>query len=139
MGKKIFNYASAVASGAETDKRSGLPINLTPRAREVVENIRRDTGVAKQEAVARVLEWFSRQSERVQSAILHGRGDAAAELAAEKMADLAAARDGTAMVSPEQARDVIKLMTDRLAQIDEARLREIDNLRQRLERGSDRQ
>lgn len=123
MQKNVF-YSGSVPGEQLVDKRVTVPIGLTPDARDVVENIKKTTGVAKQVAIARVLEWFSRQSDKVQGAILHERGDAAAELVNEKMAEIEAAKTG-ADVSIEQATRVIRLMTDRIDQIGKAYQREL--------------
>ena len=66
-------------ANTETRTRSGLPINLTPEARHIVEGIKDETGISKQVAVAKVLEWFAQQHVDVRKAILYGH-DAAAEL-----------------------------------------------------------
>lgn len=51
-------------------KRKNIQIDLTPRAREIIEGLRADTGVPNTEAMVRLLEWFAGLDRRLRVAIL---------------------------------------------------------------------
>jgi hypothetical protein len=103
------------------EKRVALQVNLSPQAREVVDGIKDDTGIAKAEVVTRVLQWFAEQDRGVRLAILTRQGDAAAELARIKLAEMAAS--GTGDVSGMSLDDAVratKVLLDRIELISTA-------------------
>jgi hypothetical protein len=93
--EKTFSTVSRMTESAPAAKSATVPttVPLSPRAREVIDGVKERTGVAKVEAVARLCEWFAKQTEQVQAAILHGTADAASILANEEIARRLAAGD----------------------------------------------
>ncbi len=80
-----------------------------------METIREETGVAKQEAVSRLLEWFAEQSDDVKIAILTRSSDVAGILARNRLAEMAAAKDGANnAMTLDEAIAVLKLATERV-------------------------
>src|SRR5262245_2357801 len=126
---EIFYLSSApVSENGSDDKRSGIFINLTPEARATIKALKLDTGMTQQAAVERVLQWFAGQPMPVRDAVLRKSGDPGAELIKLKMAELTAAGKNAWAAGPvtlEDALRVIRLMTDRIEQIDAARAREL--------------
>lgn len=120
--QKNLVYASAVSGGSVVDKRSTLPINLTPGAREVVDGFKDEFGVNKQEGVARILQKWAGLPAKVRRAFIDRDGDPVREMFEHQMALMTAAgkQGGEAEVTLEQALNVIRLMTDRIAQIEKA-------------------
>jgi len=55
----------------DTGKPISTPINLTPRARAIIEGIREETGVPNTEAMVRILEWFTSLDRKFRLAILN--------------------------------------------------------------------
>lgn len=109
------------------DKRSTIPIGLNANARKIVEGIKDETGIAKQEAVSRVLEWFADQPISVRREILTKTGNAGDELVRLRMGEMLAAGqvDPGTIKTIDDANRVIRLMLDRIEQIDAARVRQL--------------
>jgi len=103
--------SSLSVSNSPADSRSNIPIALTAEARKVVNQIKSETGMAKQESVARLIEWFAQQTSDVRKAILYGH-DAAAELVRLKMAEMAATGEMSATI--DQAVATARMAVDRL-------------------------
>jgi hypothetical protein len=113
--EKKFRLLPSRVSDTNDQPRSAVPINLTPRARDVVDNLKSRTKLPKQEAVRVILEWFASQPEVIQDAIFDPRRDVATELARLKLAEMAAA--GTGDVSGMSIGDAIratKVLLDRI-------------------------
>lgn len=94
------------------DKPKGISFQLNPRARAVIEGLRRDTGVPNTEALTRILEWYASLDRKLRLAVLNGDPETRRELAALVAADLAEnpSRDltpaGVPSMKPEQ-RDAV--------------------------------
>lgn len=52
-------------------KPKGISIQLSPRARAIVESVRRETGVPNTEAVTRILEWWASFDRKLRIAVLN--------------------------------------------------------------------
>lgn len=63
-----------------SDKRLSYPVNLTPRARELVDNLRADTGVPATTATERFFEWLAAMPPKFRLAILNRDTQAQDEL-----------------------------------------------------------
>lgn len=74
----------------EQVKRKTIAVDLTPRAREVIDGIRDDTGVPNTEAMARLLEWFAGLDRKLRLAVLTRDIDTRNELLALALRDMAA-------------------------------------------------
>jgi hypothetical protein len=112
----LFNFdlpSTIVAKAADAKSRSIVKIALTPDARRIVDSLKDETGIAKQESVGRILEWFSKQSTSVRRSIVTGLGDPADELVKLKMADMAAdPGSGSQNVSFDRAVHSMRLLLD---------------------------
>src|SRR5687767_2562912 len=85
--------------------RKTITVTLNPRARDVVEQLREDTGVPNTEAMARILEWFAAQDRKFRLAVLTRDEETKRELVRlvlQEMAgmDKAGLADATAAVTP---------------------------------------
>jgi hypothetical protein len=69
--------------------RIGLHVSLIPRAREVIDNIRAETGVTQTEAMARILEHFAALPAPLRAAILNRDASAREELIRATMMQVA--------------------------------------------------
>lgn len=110
-----FLRSSQVAKSDLSDKPVSMQLEVAPQTRRVIEALKTESGVAKNDVVSRVLDWFAAQDEGVRFAILYQRGDAAAELVRIKMAEMAAA--GTGDVSGMSLDDAVraaKVLLDRI-------------------------
>lgn len=127
MRKKIFLPLLSVDRVRDDEKVVSLQVEVTPAARRVVDGLKETFGVTKRVGVERLVEWFASQDKRVQRAILDRSADAATEIAREKMAAMTEAGDSTALsnISIPKAVELIRLLTQRIEQIDEARRREL--------------
>jgi hypothetical protein len=57
-----------------------LTINLVPRAREIVDKLRADTGIPQTEAMLRILTWFASLDKKLRLAILNNDPETREEL-----------------------------------------------------------
>lgn len=105
--------------------RSNVPINLTPKARAIVEGLKQETGVVKQESVARVLEWFASQSKEFRLAVVTNLGDPIEQLIQARMAELTEA--GQVPLTFDQAQAMVHRLVDHMTAIQKATRREIED------------
>jgi hypothetical protein len=102
------------------EKSKTIGITLNPEARQVIEQIREDTGIPNTEAMTRILEWFASLDRKFRLAVLSRDEETRRELAADvlsKMAGLdggAKAFSATAEMTPGQMAKAIRFLTDRL-------------------------
>ena len=54
----------------EQAERKAISVTLNPRARQVIEGIRGDSGVPNTEAMARILEWFAALDRKLRLSVL---------------------------------------------------------------------
>lgn len=83
---------SSVASNAKA-KRLAITFSVKASARDVLENLREETGIPNAEALARVLEWFASQEPALRLAILNRRPEVRTALLAPLMAKVAHGED----------------------------------------------
>jgi hypothetical protein len=72
-------------------RRVSMTIQVNPRARVVLEDLKDETGIANSEALVRLLEWFAALDPKARAGIINGRPDVRAEftrLALSQMAGL---------------------------------------------------
>lgn len=107
----------------EQQKPKTVTLNLTPKAREIVENIREDTGVPNTTAMERFLEWLGEQDRKFRVAVLTKDPELKREMARLVLADMAAieaADPGHAQPVPvtvEQATRIIRVMLGHIERI----------------------
>lgn len=109
------------------EKRVTMSVNVTEHARGIVDRIKDETGVAKQEAISRILESFADQPPTVRREMLTKGGNAGAELMRLRMGEMIAAGqvDPGTIKTVEDATKVIRLMLERIEQIELARQRQV--------------
>jgi len=73
------NLLREVGSVETTESRKTIAVNLTPRARAIIDSIRDESGVPNTEAMARILEWFAGLDRKHRTAILTKDVDAQRE------------------------------------------------------------
>lgn len=107
--------------GKTDDKPSS--VQVYPDGMAVLERARTTFGVGKAELVTRLLNFFDKRSRAAQVSLLDKDGDAIAELVRERFAEIAAASEdrSVAELSLEDCTRVIRLMTERIEQIELAR------------------
>lgn len=86
--------------------RISLTVNLSPRAREIVERIREDTGITNVAAMERLLEWFIDQDLRYRMAILTRDDSSKRELAADALSRMAGAGNVTEILKAASSLDL---------------------------------
>jgi hypothetical protein len=116
-----------------TDKPMGMQINLSPEAREIVDQIKKDTGVAKITAVTRILQWFGEQDREIRVRILDGGRDVGEFLARQKLSQMAGG-ERVEQLTFEQASQLIRLATDRLDQLGRYYQRQVGDLHKEIQR-----
>jgi hypothetical protein len=112
------------------EPREKVNVPLRFEAKTIIENVREQTGVAKTEALTRILEWYAALPVKLRLAILNRDVDTRRELtrlvlsemAGTEKADPHAAID--APVTEEQATRIIRIMLDHLERIRAGRQRE---------------
>lgn len=100
-------------------KAVGISIQLSPKAREIVDQLRGDTGIPNTEALSRILEWFAGQDRKLRIAILTNDVDTRHELLRLALRDMAAmdtsaATIGGVPVTLKETAAVIRAMADRI-------------------------
>lgn len=80
--KNLLAWREVVKNGDKQASKVGLNVTLNPRARQVIENIRADTGIPQATAVERLLNWFGGLDWKLRDAILRERAETRAELLA---------------------------------------------------------
>lgn len=100
-----------------------LTINLTPRARGIIEQVREDTGVPNTEAMVRILEWFAELPVKLRLAVLNRDQETQRELVRAVLSDMAALAEADPShpqpvpASIEQATRIIRVMADHIERI----------------------
>lgn len=84
-------YASRINVVPDPTKPVSLKINLSPRARAIVEGVREDAGIASTEMMERILEWYASVPPTAQLAIINRNEAKKSELARIALGQLAAA------------------------------------------------
>jgi hypothetical protein len=108
------------------ENRMAITINLTPKARELVAGIKKLTGVAQQNAIERIIEWFVKRDRTLQRAILdadHEAFDAAASsILAKNLRDAASgAKNDSEQDTVEKCVKQLRGLADRIEEIERAR------------------
>jgi hypothetical protein len=108
-------------------------VQLTSRARKVLDALKDDTGIPQTEAIARVFEWFSAQDRKLRVAILHRDENTQAEMMRLVLQQATGAEglskhDVPGGVNPDQAAAMIAALAGRMAETDASRLDYIDTL-----------
>jgi hypothetical protein len=98
------------------EQRSGIKVNLTPAARRVLDDLKEGTGIVKERAVQRILEWFATLPQPVRTAVLMPGGDPTTELVNHRLGEIAA---GGAKASPRPVKETVAIIRTLLAQIEE--------------------
>jgi predicted DNA-binding protein with PD1-like motif len=96
-----------------------MPVSVAGSTRKMLDALKDETGIAKERAVARILDWFAAQDQRVRFAIVSGQGDAADVLARLKYGELTVGDLGT--IPTDRAIEIIRLMVDRIEQLENFR------------------
>jgi hypothetical protein len=134
---KISTLACCVDT--ESVKRKGLTVNLTADARTVIESIRDDTGIPNTEAMTRILEWFATLDRKFRLAILNRDEETRRELAGDALSKMAGV-DGislkaTADMTPDQMKEAIRFLTDRLHDVAVTSQKQAANALKREQKG----
>lgn len=134
------NKKSVISEGVPISRES-ITIAVAPKAREVMDEIRVQTGVPKAEALTRILEWYANLPTRIRLAILNRNESAKADLVHSTIQEMSTAGlpdnplESAKDVTAEQATRIIKLMADRLAYLNKANLDAIEQLKKSEKRG----
>jgi hypothetical protein len=122
----MISLPSRIVEEEPVEKRLAMTVHITAKARAIIDGIKEETGIAKQEAVGRFVEWFADQPRSVRREMLTKGGNAGAELMRLRMSEMMAAgqADPATIKTVEDALKVIRLMTERIEQIELARQRQ---------------
>jgi hypothetical protein len=111
-------------AGANSVDRVSKQVNLSPRARDVFDNLKRDYGITQQLAVERAVEWLMTLPPAVMQEVFRREGDPTGTLVRLKMAEAVGAGDATTV---EQAAAIARQQVDRLERIATAYRRELED------------
>jgi hypothetical protein len=108
-----------IVSAEQSKKRAkkGINLNLTPRARELAEGIRAETGVPSTTALERFLEWLAEQDPKLVLAILNRDQTTQKQLMEDALAKAVGVQvsKADADMTPEQMAAAVRLLIGRLA------------------------
>ena len=78
----------------DSQKRRSVNLKLSERAEGFVREVKEHTGVTQLAFIERLIEWFVVQDPKVQMALMHAKGDPAAELVRLRLGEIAGAKAG---------------------------------------------
>lgn len=116
--EKEKNRGNSLAMPPPQDKRVTLSVNLTSKAREMVEKIREETGVPATTATERFFEWLAGMSPKFRLAVLNRDQSAQDELLIAWIREHFAAKGvGAEEIAPDDVTGRIKLINRLLAEL----------------------
>jgi hypothetical protein len=95
--QKIFQNGGTVVEPTEDSSRTTARVNLSAAANSFLDSVRQRTGVPKEVALARILEWYVSLSPKLQLAVLNKDEGTRDELLRMALAELAGLPQGEQM------------------------------------------
>lgn len=102
----MFVASVEVSESGQKSSRTSLHVNLSPDAKEIIDGIRRDTGVSQVVVMERLLQWFTSVDRRFRLAIINRDSETQRELAADALARMAGAGNVTEILKAASSLDL---------------------------------